>query len=378
MLLTLCACSYTPPGEVSGAGDDQPAPDGGDNDGGMSTGDQAGCTPFVFGDVCGLTPGNPLVISAVDNLDTGDDPRCTTFSQSAGSDACLVYRSQISIESTGALIVSGSRPLLLVSSSTITIDGKLDGASHFVGGRGPSANEAGCMHAATPEADGGGGGGGAGGSFAATGGNGGIGDTDTSSGSAGNGAAGLAGSSVAAPAFLRGGCGGQRGGNGDVGENGGEPGASGGAIGLLAVTSVTISSGITINGAGGEGGDTQSGGGGGGSGGMLVVESALIDHSGVIVANGGGGGEGGNRNNGIDIAGNPGSDGAVAAAAPGGSGATPFGGPGGAGSFGGTLGGATGANSLVGGGGGGGAAGYLVFVGTRTGAGTTSPAVTQQ
>jgi hypothetical protein len=332
--------------------------------------DAAVCVPGVV-DVCGMpAPTEAFDVSTSVPLNTDGDARCKTVTVS-GRVLCLIYATEVTIASAGALMVTGGRPLALVSASTMMIDGAIDAGSH--GPQiGPAADDASCMFATNPDDDQGGGGGGAGGSFTLPGGNGGLGDMDDSKGGDGTGRGGTRGATVSAPP-LRGGCPGQKGGDEQPGGGaGGAGGHAGGALYLAARQSVSVSGSIRATGGGGAGGQVQAGGGGGGSGGMVVVESVSITISGKISANGGGGGQGGGRvvinaTTTRDVTGGSGSDGALATtSAPGGSGANnndpafSVGGAGGAGTA--TAG--TGTNSNFGGGGGGGGAGVIRLLGT--------------
>jgi hypothetical protein len=338
-------------------------------------GDAAVCVPGVV-DVCGMpAPTMAFDVSNAAPLNTDSDGRCTTVTL-AGHAICLIYATEVTIASTGSLMVTGGRPLALVSASTLRIDGAIDAGSH--GPQiGPAADDTSCAFASIPDNDLGGAGGGAGGSFTLAGGNGGTGDTDSSLGGDGMGSPGTHGATVSAPP-LRGGCPGQKGGDEQTGGFvGGTGGHAGGALYLAARVSVSVAvaGSIRATGAGGAGGRSQAGGGGGGSGGTVVIESPAMTISGKISANGGGGGQGGGRTAGGDnVTGGPGTDGALGTTpAPGGFGANnndsnfSTGGAGGAG----TTAAAPGTGSILGGGGGGGGAGMVRLIGTATLAGST-------
>ncbi len=270
---------------------------------------------------------------------------------------CVVAATSISIAAGATLSAQGTRPLVLLSMSTITIDGVLDVASHMamatLQDAGPGANAAACTPGTAAALKGGG----WGGSFGTRGGDGG----------------GVMGATAApkfVPAALHGGC------TGSVGANsGGNSGHGGGAGGLIAETSVLVNG--TINASGKSGSSTANdaaGGGGGGSGGMIVFDTPMLTFgaSARVFANGGGGGEGTAGNTGIDgtdpVA--PGLGGV------GGMGGT-SGGDGGNGGYGmlDANGGTNGVNvGNDGGGGGGGGAGVIkVFRGTAPGLGLVSP-----
>lgn len=334
------------------------------------------CMPN-FLDMCGQPAATSTLDAAgIDSINTDTDPRCRTLTQTNGGDVCLVYVTSASI--SGQLIATGSRPLAIAASSTITISGVIDVSSRRSDGKTGPGMDGACSFAATPEMDAGGAGGAAGGSFGAVGGAGGHGDSDTSLGNDGDGAPGGAGAPIALT-VLRGGCRGQTGANESANGNaGGTGGRSGGALYLYAASSITLTSTgvIRASGAGGNGGQAQAGGGGGGTGGMVVIESPQIALAGVIAANGGGGGEGGGRIGNTNVTGQPGADGtATTAAAPGGMGSDNrfgYGGPGGAAS---TAAGA-GTSSVIGGGGGGGSVGIIHFIGASTVTGTVTPPAT--
>jgi hypothetical protein len=354
-----------PPGQPGGP-TDAGAPDApGVND--------AGCTAGVV-DVCGLpAPTAAFDASTAVTINTDTDPRCRPLTV-AGRPLCLIYATAVTIAASGALTVTGGRPLALVSASTMAIGGAVDAGSH--GAQiGPAADDASCAFAANPEMDMGGAGGAAGGSFTLAGGNGGTGDTDNSLGGDGTGLGGTRGAAVSAPP-LRGGCRGQKGGDEQPGGSvGGAGGHAGGALYLAARESVSVAGSIRATGAGGAGGQAQAGGGGGGSGGMVMIESASIKISGQISANGGGGGQGGGRlPPAMEVTGIPGADGALGKTpAAGGFGANgndnqfSAGGAGGAD----TAAAGSGTSSILAGGGGGGAAGVIRLIGTTALAGST-------
>ena len=249
---------------------------------------------------------------------------------------CVIGATELSVS---ALRVTGSRPLVLVATGSITVDNMLDVASRRTGNTvelGAAASSPTCIPG-QPAAHGGGG---AGGTFGGRGGNGGVGTLNSAE----------SGLVVSLTAF-RGGCTG-----GDGAANSGGP--SGGAVYLIARTRITVVGTINASGAGG------GPGGGGGSGGMIGLEAPTVSVTGSVFANGGGGGEG----NGTQGA-NPTS---ATSPAPGGSGGT--GGDGGAGSAGTTKTGARGGDSATGGGGGGGGAGFIVVIPSQPTGGTMSPA----
>jgi hypothetical protein len=289
-------------------------------------------------------------------IDTAMASMCTPYTSPTGTTACVIAGLSITVSSS--IRVIGDRPLILLAADAITIDGKLDVASHrAAGGAGASLGPCATDSVNPTTTVGGGGGGGWGGSFGGPGGPGGIG--------VGNGKGGVPpGTTV--PATLRGGCPGG-GGAGD----GGTAGLGGGAVALIAINTVSIAGTVNASGSPGGGGSASGGGGGGGAGGMIVLEAATVKVTGQCFANGGGGGEGANA----AADGDPGE----ASPAPdrpgaGGQGGTMFGGDGGDSAFGKTLGGVVGGvgesigAAIGGGGGGGGSAGVIkVIAATQVG-----------
>jgi hypothetical protein len=335
-------------------------------------------------DTCSLTDPIDLNITANDTINTDNggaaDPRCRNFPQAGGPDACLVFASNVRIAAGVTLRGTGSRPLIIVSQTGMTIDGTIDVGSY----RSPSSRGSGRDFACTanrdPSDDSGGAGGGAGGSFKGKGGDGGTGDTDNSQDPDGTALGGQAPDLVAVPPpFARGGCKGFDGGdegNGGGSGKGGKGGTSGGAVWLLANGAVTIGTtgGVRATGAGGSGGQVQAGGGGGGSGGYIKIAAGSVTNAGILSANGGGGGEGGCRCNNIPITGNFGDDGSLSGTAV--NGGSTIGMPGGDGGKASDANpdGVKGGDSNVGGGGGGGAAGFIVLSPAPNNTGTISPA----
>jgi hypothetical protein len=316
-----------------------------------------GNAPFT---IClASAPTAPMTIVGVTPLNTDTSNKCVATT-SGGTGYCVVVGTTISIEE-GSLRATGTKPLVLISSDSITVSTLLDVSSHHTANpattpeAGAGANPAVCTSAAgiAPTV----GGGGAGGSFAGTGG---IGAVSAFGGSTG----GSPGAAAAATA-LRGGCPGQDG-QGSVGDRG-PGGHGGGAVLLIAVNSITITGEINAAGQGGSAGiQNTSGGGGGGAGGMIVLDAQTVMNTGLLLANGGGGGEGSGEN----TPGTAGADSTGATAAAGGSSGAilPNGGDGGSGSSGVAAGpGAAGSAGTVAqpgnhpgaGGGGGGGAGLI-------------------
>lgn len=364
----LTACTFHAP---SGAGSD--------DDGGNSDAPLADASPLCPGigldlpSVCmAKLPTMPQELANGEDLDTGDDDRCDP----AISRYCVIEATAITV--SDSLAIGGDRPLVLMATESITIDGAnaaIDAKSRRgvdMADRGPGADGAMCGNGTAPS---GGGpyGGGAGGSFHGKGGDGGDG-------------AGVAGSKGTAAAMLRptvlqGGCPGQDGGGG----GGGPRGHGGGAIYMVAPV-ITLGTGVVINASGGsaygsDGGQGPgSAGGGGGSGGMIVFDTdrLAIAPTALVFANGGAGGEGAGGNHGGD-----GIDSVVPSmAAIGGLGGSTQGGDGGNGGVADTIAGAgkdgTSGGGGVGGGGGGGSVGWILVFRSEPPAPSTnvSPAIT--
>jgi hypothetical protein len=318
-----------------------------------------------------------------------------TVAQADQSSVAVLSVDAFTVAAGATLSVVGPRPLLVVSWSTIAVDGVIDAGSHLgvtdaarhiaqttqFGAGASQACSAGAGKAGGDAPASGGSGGGGGGGFQGTGGPGGPG---------GNlGAAGGAGGPVAALPLIRGGCpGGAGGAAGPIAilpatsASRALGGAGGGAIRLAARLQITVAGSIGANGAAGAGAPTRSacGGGGGGAGGYVGLDAPSLMISGTITANGGGGGGGGATTG----AGNDGSDGKIdVQAAPGGALATgACGRPGGSGSVQMTLAGTSaGGSDGCGGGGGGGAAGFLIVASdgyAATTAARLSPPTLQQ
>lgn len=304
----------------------------------------------------------PLVVTT-QTIDTGGTD-CMAYTSPQSVDACVLAGSAITIESGVTLTAHGGKPLVLVSASSMQIDGTVDVASRRGQPLGAGADMPGCSDGTAPSGVISQVGGGWGGSFGDKGGDGGDGSGDN------GGKAGMA----IVPATLRGGCPGSDGANGDVA---GGRGHGGGAVALIANSSIQIAGIVNASGSAGGGGQhgigTAGGGGGGGSGGMIRLDAMTVTVSGQVFANGGGGGEGASASNdgkaGLEST-------APGGAGAGGSGGAGSGGDGGSGSFADMTGGFTGANgsNISGsGGGGGGSAGVIQLVGT--GAGTADPTV---
>lgn len=241
-------------------------------------------------------PTMPRSLDSALNFDTSNSPLCSTTADWASPGqppACFIVGSSVTF-SAPSIQGSGSRPLVIFASDTITISSQLDVGSHLIQGmttRGAGAPSMACvapMPAGNTSA--GAGGGGAGGSFTTKGGDGGNSSTTGIMGGR------AAAADSAGPAVLRAGCSGGKGGDG--GDVGGAPGVGGGAVYLVAGNRIVINGFINASGSAGIGASRLGGGGGGGSGGMIHLHAPMIGgNGGVLVANGGGAGEGGDANN---------------------------------------------------------------------------------
>jgi hypothetical protein len=330
--------------------------------------DGPGTASFCLGDAMVMAclaqaPAAPRVIdhSIAINTDVGSVD-CSPDVVGASAAYCILAGSSISIVGgPTTLSAHGSRPLVLMSSTAITVMGTIDVAAHLDGTPQPTGpgvpGGATCAPATATTNHGGG----TGGSFGSVGGRGGADD--------GNNPGGVASDPVV-PAALRGGC------PGEAGLDGGPAGGGGGAVALLAVTRIQIDG--VINASGGGGGGTATGnrgGGGGGAGGMIVIDAPMVAGAGgaKIFANGGSGGEGNGGNgsrNGSDAPLDPNT------AAKGGAGMT-SGGDGGDGAIkraqGGDAAGSGGKGNPGGGGGGGGGVGVIRAYQDPSLPGTVSP-----
>lgn len=299
-------------------------------------------------------PTAPLMVSDLTPINTTNSPMCAAFV--IGGDYCVLVGTTITIQ--GTLRATGTKPLVLVASDTITTSAPIDVASHRLPTEeiGAGADSAACDAGTAPATATGTSGGGAGGSFIGFGGDGGNGaDPQTGPGNGGSG--GGHGAGAGTVTVLRGGCPGRTG----AGTAPGAGGHGGGAVFLIAGNKIEIHGGIT---AGGEGGSAatsgSSGGGGGGTGGMIGFDAPIVAADSLILANGGGGGEA----SGQTTAGATGADSTAVNAASGGKNNTSFGGDGGDGST--TAGAGAGAKGMNGskgnpggGGGGGGGSGLI-------------------
>ena len=332
-LVAISACGFPRPPDV---------PDDGS--------DAAGCYGS-FVRICFSTPPTTLVaLTENTDIDTDASPICDQQNDQM-THYCVVAGAGFT--STKKISAHGSKPLVLLSTTTMVLAGEIDVSSNHNGSqpRGAGANPLLCTNTIPAT----GASGGFGGSFGGKGG-----DGEQTDGTRGTAAPAL----LSFPAVLRGGC---PGGAGSPTGTGGAGGSGGGAVALIAAE-LRLDGRINASGAGGRGGPaSKSGGGGGGSGGMIVLDtpSIVLGANGLLFANGGGGGQGG-----AGIGGNgpgPGDDGSESTgpqiSASGGLNGNRDGGYGGPGSAGSAR--TTGANAdgnvtgNGGGGAGGGAAGFI-------------------
>ena len=331
-----------------------------------------GCESFTTHiDTCTqLMPGDPLVLSGTNSYDTddlvlttpgGDVMLPSSVIVTTSGNYVVAFVSTLTLNAGATLRVTGSdmdRPLGIVATGAVTIDGAIDVSNNGAGARNDA--ECGTSVGGAGADDIGGASGGGGGAFAGAGGKGGNGDSDT-----GTSLGGAAGTALASrPTHVLGGCDGGAGGDGNTNTDGGA-GDGGGAIFIASAVSITINATGSINagGGGGAGGKGNGGaGGGGGSGGMIVLESPMVKIAGKLAANGGGGGEGADGTDGK--AGDPGALSAMRAN--GGAGSAGEGGDGGDGGAGANAAGTAATQFKKGGGGGGGGGVGFIAIGGST------------
>lgn len=213
----------------------------------------------------------------------GPQPTAAIELQAGGSELAVVTLRSLAIASDHRLVVTGSRPLVLLVQGEATIAGALDASAQEK--RPGPGGDLDC--AASRGGDGQGrerrnGGGGGGGGFGTPGGGGGDDDGNRSEA----GAAGVVrGNAELVP--LVGGCGGGIGGGCEA-----APGAGGGAVQLSVGGALKVTGEVLANGSAGSDACANDGGGaGGGSGGSILLEAKALDVSGATIeALGGSGG----------------------------------------------------------------------------------------
>lgn len=265
------------------------------SNGDANTGTPPDASPAQFGSFVKVrfgslsdVPTKPPMLTA--DVDTDASTLCDKHHDQTGK-YCVIAGSSITVASGMTLRAHGSKPLVLLATTTFDLEGTIDVSSkHGDSQVGAGAKPQGSCLATTAAM---GHSGGYGGSF---GGAGGMGGTPMlTTGEAGGVPAPAITSS---PTDLRGGCPGGDG-AGNVGAAG-TGGSGGGAVAIIAVTSIHLNGQINASGAGGIGGTgngSGGGAGGGGAGGMIVLDAPLID-AGTgpnvwLFANGGSGGQGG-------------------------------------------------------------------------------------
>jgi hypothetical protein len=306
------------------------------------------CYGTGFGKTCfAMVPSTSTTLEA-QQINTDSSPLCATNVET-NPPWCVIAATDLTI-GAGTISAIGAKPLVLLATGTMTINGTIDVASHRGGQQGAASNDPSQCDAGTPP---GANGGGAGGSFGGAGGHGGTGG-------------GVAGATKPTNA-MRGGCPGQDGMTGTFGVKG----LGGGVVYLIAGTQITLGGNINASGAGGSSGVTGSAGaGGGGSGGLIGLDSPIVMNGGAIFANGGGGAEG----SGLTTKGNDGTESANGAAAGVSGSASSVGGDGAAGGATGAAGNGSDAGTGGGGGGGGGGVGAVkLFQAATITGGVVSP-----
>jgi hypothetical protein len=223
----------------------------------------------------------------ITTIDTTNMAACSFIvSQTGGApDICVVKYRDVAIAAGGSIRAQGPRALALVATSTMTIDGVVEGGSFWEDGTigpGGGAFAAGAGGSTNPQSG-------------AAGGGAGFGTIGGAGGNSYNGTSGALGGAAYGSPTLVPLLGGASGGSGSTlagDTETGYGGAGGGAIELVSCGTLVVGASAHINagGAGGFPGLGFGGAGGGGSGGGILIEAASITVQGHIVANGGGGG----------------------------------------------------------------------------------------
>lgn len=322
-------------------------------------------------------------------LNGGALPAGVTFDtspQEAGDapEIAVLHVRRLIVANNATVNVRGDRPLVVIASREITVDGVLDASA--AGGRpgaGGSLAQAGAgaggdgEHAPNSFRESGGGGAG----FGTAGARGGHAICMPNCTNAEGGEAGDSYGAPALPNLVGGSGGGQGGVDGQCTPGAG--GAGGGAVQLYSGISIDIGAngGIHVGGGGGSGGmscSNSSAGGGAGSGGAIFLQAPDVTHQGTLAANGGAGGGAGSGSGGDGDPGDDGVLGVTAAMGGGGGGSTgQAGGNGGTGALA-PLQGVDDPGNGGNGGGGGAAVGRIAIIvntsGTLLNLGITSPA----
>src|SRR5213078_4871501 len=180
----------------------------------------------TFVRICVKPPTSPMTLMT-QPLNTVTSNLCVPYVATPPVDACVIAAVSITIPAGNKVSVIGSKRLILLSASSLTISGTLDAASHRGGSAGPAGDSGPCSTSST---------------------------NPTAAGQGG-------------------GCWGGNGAN-VGGTTGGTGGRGGGAVALLANQQLLVDGAIDASGAGGNSGKLGSGGGGGGgAGGMIVIEA---------------------------------------------------------------------------------------------------------
>lgn len=228
--------------------------------------------------------------TAVPALPAGASLIVSPQDPSDGPELAILEVGGLNVASLSTLSITGSRPLVILSASDITIEGLIDASAHQAvpgpngglagSGSGAGAGGAGIDDPASYD-DGGGGGGGFGRAGAA----------GQSSGAIGSGGAGGASYGDDAQTVLQGG-----GAGGALAPTcaTASAGGGGGAVQLTAAGTIQIDGVIAANGGGGAGGLSCNGfatsAAGGGAGGAIYLQAMTIAGAGFVLAQGGGGG----------------------------------------------------------------------------------------
>ncbi len=275
--LSVAACGYPPLDRLVGDA----------NSGGPPPDAQACFGSFDLDKICfSVIPSMPVTTAGDAPINTDDTAACNPNVTGANKDKyCVIAGAGFTLAAGKTIRAFGSKPLVLLSTTNVDLQGGVDVSSHNTGamnlgaGANPSTS---CANLLTATGNSGG----FGGSFGGKGGD----------GEGVDGSRGIATLAVGFPTVLRGGCPGGDGGSSTAGATPGAGGGGGGAVAIIAATRIDFNGKINASGAGGLGGSAlRCGGGGGGSGGMIVLDAPTITPgpTGLVFANGGGGAEGG-------------------------------------------------------------------------------------